>query len=111
MHDCVLGEKINLQKKGIVVSLTKNWTLEEVENEVFRIVKEEKQLGEEFAKNTSFVEVGLDSLSLVRILVAIDNSMGVWLEGGALTPENLRDVKSLAISVQSLMDGGVPASQ
>lgn len=89
------------------MSLTKKWTLEEVEDEVLRIVKDEKQLGEEFAKNTSFVDVGLDSLSLVRILVAIDNSMGVWLEGGSLTPENLRDVHSLAASVQRLTNGGV----
>ncbi len=93
------------------MSLSKNWTLEDVEGEVFRIVKDEKQLGEDFTKETRFEEVGLDSLTLVRILVAIDNSMGVWLEGGALTPDNLHDVRSLAASVQALLDGGVPASR
>lgn len=93
------------------MSLSKSWTLEDVEDEVFRIVKDEKQLNEEFTKATRFEEVGLDSLSLVRILVAIDNSMGVWLEGGALTPENLRDVCSLAASVELLINDGAPVSR
>lgn len=83
------------------MSLKQNWNLEEIENEVFRIIKEEKQLDDSFSKVTPFEEVGLDSLALVRILVSIDSSIGVWLEGGSLTPENLRDVKSLAVCVQS----------
>lgn len=90
------------------MSLAKSWTLDEVENEVFRIVKEEKQLDDRFTKTTRFEEVGIDSLSLVRILVAIDNSIGVWLEGGSLTPENLRDVRSLAESVGRLVCAGAP---
>lgn len=93
------------------MSLAKNWTVEQVEDEVFRIVKEEKQLDEGFTKTSSFVDIGLDSLSLVRILVAIDYSIGVWLEGGSLTPENLRDTQTLAASVQRVIDGGAPASQ
>lgn len=87
------------------MSSAKNWTLETVEDEVFRIVKDEKQLSNDFTKSTSLEAVGMDSLSLVRILVAIDNNIGVWLEGGALTPENLRDVKSLAASVQHQING------
>lgn len=74
----------------------KAWTPDEIDAELFRIVKEEKQLDESFTMTTRLEEVGLDSLALVRILVRIDQSIGVWLEGEALTPENLLDVKHIA---------------
>lgn len=79
--------------------MNKTWTLEEVEKKVFEIVKSEKQLDDSFTTTTPLENVGLDSLALVRILVNIDQNLGVWLEGGALEPENLEDVKNLAICV------------
>ena len=85
------------------MSEQKTWTLDEIEEEVFRIVKEEKQLDESFTTTTRLEEVGLDSLALVRILVSIDQSIGVWLEGEALTPENLLDVKHMAAYINELL--------
>lgn len=79
-----------------MTSEQKSWTLDEIEAEVLRIIKEEKQLDATFTKHTKLEEVGLDSLALVRILVGIDQSLGVWLEGEALTPENLLDVEHMA---------------
>jgi acyl carrier protein len=83
----------------------KSWTLPEIEAEVFRIIKEEKQLDDSFTPTTRLEAVGLDSLALVRILVGIDQSMGVWLEGEALTPENLLDVKHMAAHIHALLHG------
>ena len=76
-----------------------NWAPQELEDEVFRLVKEEMQLDGTFTVTTPLDEVGLDSLALVRVLVAIDNHIGVWLEGESLTPENLLDVRHLAACV------------
>jgi acyl carrier protein len=81
----------------------KRWTLDEIEAEVFRIIKDEKQLDESFTPTTRLEQVGLDSLALVRILVGIDQSLGVWLEGEALTPENLLDVKHMAAYIHELL--------
>lgn len=83
--------------------MTKTWTIDEVENKVFDIVKNEKQLDDSFTKTTPLESIGLDSLALVRILVSIDQNLGVWLEGGALEPENLEDVKHLAACVNQSM--------
>jgi acyl carrier protein len=85
------------------MSEEKSWTLDEIETEVFRIIKEEKQLDDSFTMTTPLEQVGLDSLALVRILVSIDQSLGVWLEGEALTPENLLDVKHMAAYIDGLL--------
>jgi acyl carrier protein len=85
------------------MSEQKRWSLHEIEAEVFRIIKEEKQLDESFTLTTPLEQVGLDSLALVRILVGIDQSLGVWLEGEALTPENLLDVKHMAAYIDGLL--------
>lgn len=79
------------------------WTLEKIEDEVLIIIRNEKLLDESFLKSTSLEEIGLDSLALVRILVGIDQNIGVWLEGDALTPENLTDVKSISKYIQTLL--------
>jgi acyl carrier protein len=86
-----------------MMSEQKSWTLDEIEAEVFRIIKEEKQLDDSFAVTTPLEQVGLDSLALVRILVGIDQSLGVWLEGEALTPENLLDVKHMASYINDML--------
>lgn len=86
-----------------MMSEQKSWTLDEIETEVFKIIKEEKQLDESFTLTTRLEDVGLDSLALVRILVGIDQNLGVWLEGEALTPENLLDVKHMAAYVHGLL--------
>jgi acyl carrier protein len=86
-----------------MMSEQKQWSLDEIEAEVFRIIKEEKQLDESFTLTTSLEQVGLDSLALVRILVGVDQSLGVWLEGEALTPENLLDVKHMAAYIHELL--------
>ena len=86
-----------------MMSEQKRWSLDEIETEVFRIIKDEKQLDESFTPTTPLEQVGLDSLALVRILVGIDQSLGVWLEGEALTPENLLDVKHMATYIEDLL--------
>jgi len=85
-----------------MMSEERPWTLDEIETEVFRIIKEEKQLDDSFTMTTPLEQVGLDSLALVRILVGIDQSLGIWLEGEALTPENLLDVKHMAAYIKGL---------
>ena len=86
-----------------MTSEQKRWTLDEIEAEVYRIIKDEKQLDDSFSMTTPLEQVGLDSLALVRILVGIDQNLGVWLEGEALTPENLLDVKHMAAYIDNLL--------
>ena len=86
-----------------MTSEQKRWTLDEIEAEVYGIIKDEKQLDDSFSMTTPLEQVGLDSLALVRILVGIDQNLGVWLEGEALTPENLLDVKHMAAYIDNLL--------
>jgi len=75
-----------------------------LEDRILHIVRTVKRLDERFDATTPFAEVGLDSLARVRILVAIDQQLGVWVEAEALPPENLRDVACLAACVEGYPD-------
>lgn len=79
------------------------WTAALVEETILQIVKEELRLGTDFVATTPLETIGLDSLALVRILAAIDQSMGIWIGGDVLTPENLADVRTLSACVVQSM--------
>ena len=47
--------------------------------------------------------LGLDSLAVTQLMLSIQESTGVWVDEGLLTPENLESCESLATCVDSLL--------
>jgi acyl carrier protein len=64
--------------------------------ELTALLRAQINLDDAFTARTDLSEAGVDSLAMVRVLVAIEEKYGVWLEGEDLTPENLKTVESLA---------------
>jgi acyl carrier protein len=88
-----------------------NWTYEEVEAGLLEIVRSQKQLDDTFTSQSDLAATGLDSLTMVRILIAVEEKFGVWLEGDALNRENLRNVEMMARSLKAVLDGESSPSQ
>jgi acyl carrier protein len=88
-----------------------NWTRQEVEAELLEIIRSQKQLDHTFTIHSELSADGLDSLTMVRILVAIEEKFGVWLEGDALNRDNLRNVEMMARSLKAVLDEQPSASQ
>jgi acyl carrier protein len=52
--------------------------------------------------NSSLIALGLDSVSLVTLVLFIESEFGVSVPDVALTPENLRTVEALAHCIHEL---------
>jgi len=77
-------------------------TREELEQRIFDIVREDiLSVDDSFSKDSSLIEAGLDSLALTQLMLAIEESTGVWVDEGLLTEETLASVISLAELVHS----------
>jgi acyl carrier protein len=59
-------------------------------------------VGSEFTERSSLVDAGLDSLAVTQLLLAIEETTGVWVDESLLTPENLANAESLAACVDEL---------
>jgi acyl carrier protein len=57
----------------------------------------------EITADTDLVAAGFDSLSLVRLLVHIEKTHGVWIPESEITPETLQNVRTLAAAVCKLL--------
>jgi acyl carrier protein len=73
--------------------------------QLHRIVQRELKLGDDFTAVSNLQESGLDSLALTRLLLAVEEALGVWIDESVLTPENLENVESLAACVHELLEG------
>lgn len=72
-------------------------TREELEQRIFDIVREDiLEVDDSFTRETSLVEAGLDSLALTQLMLAIEESTGVWVDESLLSEEALACVVSLA---------------
>jgi acyl carrier protein len=76
----------------------------DVAAELYRIVRRELRLGDEFTPASNLQASGLDSLALTRLLLAVEEGMGVWIDESLLTPENLENVETLSACVYELLD-------
>lgn len=77
-------------------------TLAEVEQRVFEILRNEiLEAGDGFTARSNLVEAGLDSLALTQLMLAIEESTGVWIDESLLTPENLESAAALAAVVHA----------
>lgn len=72
--------------------------------ELYRIVRRELRVGEDFTAASNLQDSGLDSLALTRLLLAVEEGLGVWIDESLLTPEILENVETLATCVYELLD-------
>lgn len=52
---------------------------------------------------TNLIAAGFDSMSLVRLLVFVETTYGLWVPQGEINEDTLRDVRSLAAAVSRLL--------
>src|SRR6185503_2632445 len=55
------------------------------------------------APETDLIAAGFDSLSLVRVLVFVETTYGLWIPEGEITSAALSNVRSLAATVFRLL--------
>jgi acyl carrier protein len=78
------------------------WTREALTERVYQILREDLlSVGEEFTPRSSLIEAGLDSLAVTQLLLAIEESTGVWVDESLLTEETLASAESLAACVHA----------
>jgi acyl carrier protein len=79
-------------------------TREELEQRIFDIVREDiLEVDDSFSRDSSLVEAGLDSLALTQLMLAIEESTGVWVDESLLSEEALASVISLTALVHREM--------
>ncbi len=82
------------------------YTIDQVEPGILEIVRTQVKTAETISPDTELASVGVDSLAMVRILVAIEAEYGVWLEGDELGPDFLKNVSAMAHAVITLHSKG-----
>ncbi len=81
-------------------------TREELTRRVFEILRDQLlDAGADFTPRSDLVAAGLDSLAVTQLLLAIEESTGVWIDESLLTPESLGSAESLASLVHGQLQG------
>lgn len=81
-------------------------TQEELEQRIFDIVREDiLSVDDSFSRDSSLIEAGLDSLALTQLMLAIEESTGVWVDESLLTEDTLASVITLAALVHQQVNG------
>jgi acyl carrier protein len=81
-----------------------SWTLEMLEQRVFAILRDDLlAVGDDFNVDSDLVAAGLDSMAVTQLMLAIEESTGVWVDESLLTPENLASARTLAACVHTLL--------
>jgi acyl carrier protein len=76
------------------------WSLESLERHIFEILRDDLlSAAANFGPDSDLVEAGLDSMAVTQLMLAIEESTGVWVDESHLTPENLASARSLAACV------------
>jgi acyl carrier protein len=72
-------------------------TKQELTRRVLEILRDDiLSAADGFDERSNLIEAGLDSLSLTQLLLAIEESVGVWVDESLLTPEHLECAATLA---------------
>jgi acyl carrier protein len=81
-------------------------TRDELTRRVFEILRDQLlDVGADFTPRSNLVAAGLDSLAVTQLLLAIEESTGVWVDEGLLTPESLASAEALASLVHAQLQG------
>ena len=79
---------------------------EELTQRVFEILRDGLlDVGSDFTPRSNLLEAGLDSLAVTQLMLAIEESTGVWVDDSLLTPEHLESAESLASLVYGQLGG------
>ncbi|HEX2485992.1 MAG TPA: acyl carrier protein [Myxococcota bacterium] len=80
------------------------WDQEKLAQRIFEILRDEiLDAGEGFTPASNLVDAGLDSLAVTQLLLALEESTGVWVDESLLTPDNLASAEALAACVAALV--------
>lgn len=60
--------------------------------------------------DTDLIASGFDSLSLVSLLVFIEQTYGLWIHQNEINETNLKNIRTLAALVVRLLNEGQPPS-
>ena len=81
-------------------------TRDELTRRVFEILRDQLlDAGADFTPRSNLVAAGLDSLAVTQLLLAIEDSTGVWIDESLLSPESLESAVSLARLVHGKLRG------
>jgi acyl carrier protein len=81
-------------------------TRDDLTRRVFEILRDQLlDVGADFTPRSDLVAAGLDSLAVTQLLLAIEESTGVWVDESLLTPESLATAESLASLVHAQLHG------
>ena len=76
------------------------WTHDALTQRVFEILKNELlSVGDDFTQDSNLVEAGLDSLAVTQLMLAIEESTGIWVDASLLNEETLASAARLAACV------------
>jgi acyl carrier protein len=77
---------------------------DELVQRVFEILRDELLDAEaDFTPRSNLVAAGLDSLAVTQLMLAIEESTGVWVDESLLTEETLASVAALAALVHRVL--------
>jgi len=75
-------------------------TRQELEIRIYEIVRDDiLAVDESFTPESNLIEAGLDSLALTQLMLAIEETTGIWIDESLLTEETLASVLSLSALV------------
>jgi acyl carrier protein len=78
------------------------WTHEALTQRVYEILRNDLlAVGDDFTPESDLVAAGLDSLAVTQLMLAIEESTGVWVDASLLTEEALASSVSLAAQVHA----------
>jgi acyl carrier protein len=80
------------------------WDRETLTQRIFEILRDEiLEAGAGFTPRSDLVASGLDSLAVTQLLLALEESTGIWVDESQLTPENLASAEALGACVAALV--------
>ncbi len=78
------------------------WTLEKVTAYICEVLRTDLlSVDDSFTADSDLVAAGLDSMAVTQLMLAIEESTGVWIDESLLTPENLASARALAECVHA----------
>jgi acyl carrier protein len=76
------------------------WSIEALEARIYEILcRDLLSVGDAFTVESDLITAGLDSMAVTQLMLAIEESTGVWVDESLLTPENLASTRTLAACV------------
>jgi acyl carrier protein len=80
------------------------WNRETLSRRIFEILRDDiLEVDGSFTPASNLVEAGLDSLAVTQLLLALEESTGIWVDESLLTPENLASAEALAACVAGIL--------